>query len=128
MRAGGGPAADGRGGSEGPRAEQHRRNNTREARGKGKTDVFLFLGEKVGRYFLYLLDGDSSKGAAVAALGYRHRRKTVRAWTAARCGKTQLVEGCGLWPPFQLIDLRYLCGSAEREKRMDVYFLLTLYI
>ena len=36
----------------------------------------------------------------------------------------------GLWPfqLIQLIYLRYLCGSTEREKRMDVCFLLTLYI
>ena len=30
---------------EGPRAEQHKRNDTREARGKGEKDVFFFLGK-----------------------------------------------------------------------------------
>ena len=40
-------------------------------------------------------------------------------------------SSCGLRPPFQLIQLiylRYLCVGTEREKRMDVCFLLTLYI
>lgn len=51
------------------------------------------------------------------------------AQTAARCGTaTQLVEGGGLIQLIQLIYLRYLRGSAEREERMDVCFLLTLYI
>ena len=36
----------------------------RAVRGKGKTDVFLFLGGKIRRYFLYLLDGDSSRSVA----------------------------------------------------------------
>ena len=56
---------------------------------------------------------------------------------AAKTSRAQLWYGVenpargGPWPPFQLIQLiylRYLCVSAEREKRMDVYFLLTLYI
>lgn len=76
---------------------------------------------------LFCLPSGGSRSAAVAALGYRHRREK-RCAVAARGGRTQLVEGCGLWPPFQLIQLIYLCESAEREKRMDVCFLLTLYI
>lgn len=133
MRAGDGPAADG---SWAARAKSCGQSNTRGATRErhakeGKKAIFLFLGEKIGRCFLYLLGGDSSRSAVIAALGYRPRRENVAGAVAARRGKTQLVEDCGLWPPFQLIQLiylRYLCGSAEREKRMDVCFLLTLYI
>lgn len=75
---GGGPAADG------PQAARARGRGQSSAggmsgescAGKGKTDVFLFLGEKISRYFLSLLDGDnSSRSAATAALGYRCRRE-----------------------------------------------------
>lgn len=91
--------------------------------------LFFFLREKARRYFLYLL---GSRSAAIAALGHRRRENGV----CADCGtggvrvETQLVEGCGLWPfqLIQLIDLRYLCVGTEREERMDVCFLLTLYI
>lgn len=94
--------------------------------GEGKKDVFLFLEEKIKRCLPYLLGGGNSRGAAIAALGMGAAAKTMR--TAAQ-GGTQLVEGCGRRTQLiQLIYLRYLCGSAEREKRMDVCFLLTLYI
>lgn len=112
------------------RAERHRRNDTQRRAKQGKRAVFFFL-RKDRRAFAYPPGGSRGRGAAVAALGYRHRRENVAGATAAWCGKTQLVEGCGLWPPFQLIQLiylRYLYGSAEREKWMDVCFLLTLYI
>ena len=97
--------------------------------GKGKTDVFLFLEEKSEEYLLCPPGGSSSRSAAIAALGYRHRRENGACAVVARRGKTQLVEGCGRRTQLiQLIYLRYLCGSAEREERMDVCFLLTLYI
>lgn len=64
-------------------------------REKGRKMFFFFLGERIRRCFLCLLGSDSSRGAAIAALWYRHRRENV-----ADCGlATQLVEGCGLWPP-----------------------------
>lgn len=51
--------------------------------------------------------------------------KTLRAQLRHEVEKNPARRG--LWP-FQLIQLIYLCGSAEREKWMDVCFLLTLYI
>ena len=85
---------------------------------------------KIGGQLLCLPSG-GSRSAAIAALGIgtaaekrrglRHRvgpRPSLQR-VAARGRRTQLI---------QLIYLRYLCESAEREKRMDVCFLLTLYI
>lgn len=43
-------------------------------------------------------------------------------------GRNPACRGLIPFQLIQLIDLRYLCGSAEREERMDVCFLLTLYI
>ena len=69
------------------------------------------------------------RAAAIAALGHRPRRENVARAAAAWGGKTQLVAATGRRTQLiQLIYLRYLCGSAEREKWMDVCFLLTLYI
>ena len=93
------------------------------AREKGKTDVFLFLGERSEEYLFCPPGGSRGKAAAIAALGYRRRRENN---ACADCAENPACGG--LWPPFQLIYLRYLCGSAEREERMDVCFLLTLYI
>lgn len=109
------------------RAEQHKRSDTREMRERRGRVVFSFLGEKIRRCFL-CLPGGSSRSAAIAALEYRHREIACAQLRHGR--KTQLVEDCGPWPfqLIQLIYLRYLCGSAEREERMDVCFLLTLYI
>lgn len=130
MRADSRSAADG---SLAARAGNRGQSNTGGAAcaGKGEKDVFLFLGEKIGRCFLCLLGSDSSRGAAIAALGYRHCRRGKRRAQLRHGVETQLVEDCGLWPPFQLIQLvylRYLYVGTEREKRMDVCFLLTLYI
>ena len=63
-----GPAADGRGTAREPRAEQHRRNNTREARGKREEGCFSFSRRKIRRCLPYLLGGDSGRSAAIAAL------------------------------------------------------------
>lgn len=46
----------------------------RAVREKGKKGSFLFLEEKIRRYLLYLLDGDSSRSVSTAALGNRRRR------------------------------------------------------
>ena len=62
-----------------------------------KRIVFLFLGGK-SESSCSLLGGSRGRSAAVAALGYRHHHKKQYT-VAARGGKTQLVEGCGLWPP-----------------------------
>lgn len=43
-------------------------------------------------------------------------------------GRNPACRGLIPFQLIQLIDLIYLCGSAEREERMDVCFLLTLYI
>ena len=87
----------GRGRQRGWRANDCGQSNTRGATRercveKGKKVIFLFLEEKIGRCFLYLLGGDSSRSAAIAALGYRHRREK-RCAVAALGEKTQLVEG-----------------------------------
>lgn len=98
--AGGGPAADGSWAARAKslRAEQHKRSGVWELCGKkGRKMFFLFLGGKIRRYFLCFLDSDNSRSAAIAALGYRHRRENVVRATTARGGawggKTQLVEG-----------------------------------
>ena len=98
----------------------------RDMRGKGKAGSFLFL-EEDRRAFVCPPGGSKGKGATIAALGYRRRREKRRAQLWHGTGN----PACGgLWPfqLIQLIYLRYLCGSAEREERMDVCFLLTLYI
>lgn len=58
-----------------------------------------------------------------------------RKWCGRSCGTGGKNPACRGLRPYgrrtqliQLIYLRYLCGSAEWEKRMDVCFLLTLYI
>ena len=108
-----------------------RKERHAKVREKGKKDVFS--GERLEGYLLCPPGGSSSRVAAIAALGYRHRRENgVRARVAARGGarvETQLVAACGRRTQLiQLIYLRYLCVGAEREERMDVCFLLTLYI
>ena len=103
----------------------------RAVRGKGRTDVFLFLGKRSEGCLLCPPGGSRGRSAAIVALGIGTAAKTSR----AGCGSGWSAGGnpaCGgLWPPFQLIQLiylRYLCGSVKREERMDVCFLLTLYI
>ena len=71
------------------------------------------------------LGESSSRVAAIAALGYRHRRENgVRARNCGTGGarvEIQLVAACGRRTQLiQLIYLRYLCGSVKRKKRMDV--------
>lgn len=70
----------------GKAAQEERR--AQEVRGEGKKVIFLFLGGKVRRYFLYLL---GSRNAATAALGYRHRRENVACADRGTRWKTQLV-------------------------------------
>lgn len=54
---------------------------------------FFFLGKSESS--CSLLAGSRGESVAIAALWYRHRREN-----AAQGGPaTQLVEGCGLWPP-----------------------------
>lgn len=106
--------------------ERHARSAKKEKRA-----VFFFL-RKDQRAFACPPGGSRGRGARLLRpCGIGTAAKTVRADAAQGGPATQLIEGCGLWPPFQLIqliDLRYLCESAEREERMDVCFLLTLYI
>ena len=107
-------------------AEQHKRNDTQRRAEKRKESCFLFLEERPEGVGLPSGWKQRQGRATIAALWHRHRRENV-----ADCGlATQLVKGCGLWlfQLIQLIHLRYLCESAEREERMDVCFLLTLYI
>ena len=98
--------------------------------GKGKTDVFFFSG-KDRKDVCFVLQVEVEVGAQLS-----------RPWgigTAAKTARAQLRLGwstggnpaCrGLIPSqlIQLIYLRYLCESVKRKKRMDVCFLLTLYI
>lgn len=63
---------------------------------KGKTDVFLFLGERSEGCLLYPPGGSRSRSAAIAALGYRHRREKRRA--QLRLGVENPACG-GLRPP-----------------------------
>ena len=103
-----------------------RKERHAKVREKGKKDVFS--GERLEGCLLCPLGGGRDRAAAIAALGYRHCRENV---ARAGCGTGWNPACGGLWPPSQLIQLiyfRYLCVSTEREKRMDVYFLLTLYI
>ena len=104
----------------------------RHAKVREKREERCFSGERLEGCLLCPPGGSRDRVAAIAALGYRRRRENG---ACAGCGTGWSTGGnpaCGgLWPPFQLIQLiylRYLCGSAEREKRMDVCFLLTLYI
>ena len=96
----------------------------------GKREDRCFFGERLEGCLLCPLGIGRNRVAAIAALGIGTAAKTVRARVAARCGTaTQLVAACGRRTQLiQLIYLRYLCVSTEREKRMDVCFLLTLYI
>ena len=105
------------------RTRQRRRSDTREAcvrreegyfgeRLEGSCSVLQVEAEAMAQLSRFWGIGTAENVAgAVAALGGN-----------PACG--------GLWPfqLIQLIHLRYLCGSTEREKRMDVCFLLTLYI
>ena len=119
-----GPAADGSWAAReelAGRATQEERH-TRGARKKGRG---LFWG-KIGGVFA-CPPGGVEVGAQLSRPWVQAcRRKTPRA--VATLGGNPACGG--LWPfqLIQLIHLRYLCGSAEREKRMDVCFLLTLYI
>lgn len=107
------------------RAEQHKRSDTREARERREEGYF---GERLEECLLVLQVGVEAVAQLSRPWVQARRRETVcaqlrrEAWKNPACG--------GLWPfqLIQLIYLRYLCGSAEREKWMDVYFLLTLYI
>lgn len=99
----GGGRWTGRGGQRGCGARGRRSTGgaTCEKRARG-----LSLG-KTKRCFL----GGSGKGAA--GCGCR-RENSACDWVG-----TQLVEGGGLWPQFQLIQLiylRYLCGDTERRE------------
>ena len=107
------------------RAEQHRRSDTREACVRREEG---YIGERLEECLLVLQVGVEVGAQLLRPWVQACRRKTPRAqlrretWKNPACG--------GLWPfqLIQLIHLRYLCGSTEREKRMDVCFLLTLYI
>ena len=105
------------------RAEQHRRSDTREACVRREEGYF---GERLEECLLVLQVGVE----AVAQLSRFWGIGTAEnvAGAVATLGGNPACGGHR--PPFQLIQiihLRYLCGSAEREKRMDVCFLLTLY-
>lgn len=129
----GGPAADGsRAARENGCGQSNAGGAAREScAGKREDRCFSFSREKIRRCFLYLLGSDNSRSATTAVLGRRRRRENG---ACAGCGSVWSTGGnpacSGLWPfqLIQLIDLRYLCESAEREKRMGVCFLLTLYI
>ena len=118
------------GACEGSRAGQYRRNDTREVRGKGKKVIFLFLGGKIRRCFLYLLCGDSGRSAAIAALGYRHRRGNGAGAVAARGGTaTQLVAACGRSSLSSLYTLDTYAGAQSgRNGWMSVFSSLCIYI
>lgn len=125
--AGNGPAADGpRAARVGSRIERHRRSDTQRCAKKGRK---MFFRGKDWRDVCFVLQVEvRDRVAAIAALGYRHRRENS---ACAGCGTGWNPACGGHRPPFQLIQLiylRYLCVSTEREKWMDVYFLLTLYI
>ena len=94
-----------------------------------KRSFFFFSGERL-EGVCFVLWVEVEIGAQLSRpWGIGTAAKTMRARAAAQGEKNPACGG--LWPPFQLIQLiylRYLCGSAEREKRMDVCFLLTLYI
>ena len=132
--ASGGPAADG------PRVVCVRNRGQSNIRGatrekyveKGKKVISLFLGER-SEGCLPVFQVEVEIGAQLSRpWGIGTAVKTSRARVAARVEHgMEDPAGGGLWPPSQLIQLiylRYLCGSAEWKKRMDVCFLLTLYI
>ena len=75
-----------------PRAERHRRSDTRGVREKGKKDVFLFLGKRSEGCLLCPPGGSRGRSAAIAALGYRHRREND---ACAGCG----TERSTVWKP-----------------------------
>lgn len=101
---------------------------------KGKKDVFSFSRGKDWKDVCFALWVETEIGSQRSRPWVWAPPRKRRARGPQHGVETQLVEGRhlgGLWPPFQLIQLiylRYLCGSTEREKRMDVCFLLTLYI
>lgn len=103
-----------------------------KAREKKGERCFSFSRGKDWRAFACLSGGSRGRGAAIAALGIGTAAKTMRAQLRHRAEHGMEDPACcGLWPPFQLIqliDLRYLCVGTERKKWMDVCFLLTLYI
>lgn len=97
---------------------------------KRKSDVFFFLRKRSGDAFFLLWMATIAAGAQLP-----------RPWGIGPAAKNDVCADCGTrWNrdpacrgliPFQLIQiiyLRYLCVGTEREKWMDVYFLLTLYI
>ena len=92
--------------------------------------MFFFFSGKDRKDVCFVLQVEVEVGAQLSRpWGIGTAAKTMRARVAARGGKTQLVAARGRRTQLiQLIDLRYLCAGAEREKRMDVCFLLTLYI
>ena len=107
------------------RAEQHKRSDTQRCAKKGRK---MFFRGKDWRDVCFVLQVEAEIGPQLS-----------RPWGIGTAAKTACADcdigwnpACGgLWPPFQLIQLiylRYLCVGAEREKRMDVCFLLTLYI
>ena len=105
------------------RTRQRRRSDTREACVRREEGYF---GERLEECLLVLQVGVEIGAQLLRPWVQACRRKTPRA--VATLGGNPACGG--LWPfqLIQLIHLRYLCGSAEREKRMDVCFLLTLYI
>ena len=77
----------------GPQIEQHKKSDTREVCEKKGRRLFLFFLRKDRRAFACPPGGSRDKGAAIAALGYRHRRENS---VCADCGtgrRIQLVEG-----------------------------------
>ena len=125
MGAGDGPAADGSWVVREELADKAAQEE-RHARGVREKGRGLFWG-KIGGVFACPPGGGRGRSVAIAALGIGVPPQNVAGAVAALGGN----PACGgLWPfqLIQLIHLRYLCGSTEREKRMDVCFLLTLYI
>lgn len=113
------------------RAEQHRRNDTREVRGKREDKCFSFSWEK-SESSCSLLAGSRCESATVAALGYRHRRENGAGAVAARAGKTQLVEGCGLMAAEPSLSSlytldTYVGAQSGRNGWMSVFSSLCIY-
>ena len=79
------------------RAEQRGRSDTQRCAKKGRKMFFLFLGKRSEGCLLCPPGGSRGRSAAIAALGYRHRREND---ACAGCGtgwkNPQLVAACGL--------------------------------
>ena len=96
-------------------------------RGKGKRIVFLFLGGK-SESSCSLLGGSRGRSAAIAALGYRHRR--ANAWAQSRHG-TGNPAYMGLIPFPSLSSLytldTYVGAQSGRNGWMSVFSSLCIY-